>query len=182
MTERTAREKLHAWIENKIRDAGSFKISDLADDAVAELGADSRFYKAFTREFFRQAIADEIREYTRMGRDKLAKIGSLHFDPERMDEAGDSIVDKIWGRWHRVYENVDGRQLRVLDMKKDDLTAAIANRNKHADAHAKWAQFFGELRKSVGSNAVRDRFSAEELDGVWERISDWGKSHTMEAV
>jgi hypothetical protein len=169
-----AKEKLHKWIDEKLEGAASLTPKELADAAEKDntLGGNLNFVRAFTRQFFRTTLYDEIQRYLSKPRQDVARLGGgLVLDPGRLDEATDSIVEKIWGRWDRVYERVGDRHMRVIDMKSDDLGTAISRRGAQAHAHARWADFFAQLRTGLGKKRVRDKYTAQQLDNAWQEVT-----------
>ena len=171
--EKNALVKFRDWARKKIDGSASFNVPELVKEAEAVFGGDAKFLTAFAGATIRDRMAIEIRRLAIEGRESIAQVGKDAFvTASRLQEAADGVALGVWGRWQDCYEHVGEQYLSVLDMRDKDLVEAEAARNGLSEAHLKWARFFHALRPQMKrGKTVRDCFSAEKLDRLWEKHS-----------
>lgn len=167
----SARKEMRGWIreriEGEIEERGAVDTPGVVDEACDRFLDDQDFVRALVHEIFRPAAYQDARQIISQTRHEHAvTLG---------DEvvAGSEFERRVASRMERWVENVGRhRDVRVLDMEHEDVMQAGWKRDKRSLSESALAQFFFYLGEHVppGGGRVRDHFSAEELDMLYDKF------------
>lgn len=176
MTEEKARDRFRSWVRERIEGETAFKIPELVKEALAKFGGDAAFLTSYAKTTLYARMYDDVQAVVGEAR-RIVQFNDTYVSADSPSEAVEAASRAIWGRWEKCFEHVEGRHMRVLDMGAKDLMAAESQRYESAEAHARWARFFRELRSGLNKKGqkVRDRYTQDQLEAIWHDVNGDGK-------
>lgn len=162
----TARQELRAWYLKQLKDQKSVSAATLTEAATTAYGQDANFLA--------RLFATELHEV--LYREALAVISSTRgvFDVLISSAIGEepTAIRQQRSRWETWLEHAGSRHVVIFDATKEDLLLASAERRGRADHEAALATLWDSLAAKLTKKQprVRDRFSAEEIDALYENV------------
>lgn len=169
-----ASDKVMVWAADRIEASGaSFRIPDLANDAVDEFGSDAEFLRDLMSDHLYRVMYEIINHAVRASR-RAVPTGNGYV--ARLDKLVDRATDddstasikSVFATW---CERVDEGHKHLLDMNRKDCDAALAHRHAAIEAHRKKYDFIAEIKKGLkGKQTVREAFSNDQLSSIYDEI------------
>jgi hypothetical protein len=174
----SARIQVRTWVREQIADADEVTLPALADEAVEHFVKDKRFIRALLDESLRPLVYDLARIEMGRTRGTVIRLGDTLATEEAIDKRSQTLA----GKWSRWLEHVNDRHVRLLDMTREDLLTAAGERRERAEADLKIADLWDRLAAHLeGGQAVRERFTPQEIDAMHEKVireGIWRKKDT----
>lgn len=162
----TARQELRTWYLEQLKDQKSVSAATLTEAAETLYGKNA--------DFLVRLFSTELHEV--LYREALAVISSTRgvFDVLISSASGEepTAIRQQRSRWETWLEHAGSRHVLIFDATKADLLLASAERRGRADHEAALATLWDSLaaKLTVKKPRVRDRFSVEEIDALYENV------------
>jgi hypothetical protein len=150
----TARGRMRSIVEGLIEGRPELSLVEVANDARVQLEADPQFVAAFLSEYLPSAVYDVVQRLVAEQRQPKYR------------RKGESIRPSRFYEW---YEHAGDRNIRVLDMTRDDLRLAAEEREQRGATELRLARFWRSLASKLKSGqTVGDRYTAEQIEAMYE--------------
>lgn len=160
-TELSNRAKVRLWVRERIQGEEEVSLPELANEAIQVLGGDRKFITAFANECLHDMVLELASQVIKQTRG-LIKIGDVVTDVEGVKRR--ARKQSVFANW---LEHVGDRHVRLLDMTREDLLSAADERQTRGERELEVAALWRTLAQRLeGGQAVKDRFSAEEIEGI----------------
>jgi hypothetical protein len=150
----TARGRMRALVESMVEGRPEISLVEVANDARARLEADPQFVAAFLSEYLPSAVYDVVQRMVAEQRQPKYR------------RKGEEVRRSRFMDW---YEHAGDRNVRVLDMTREDLRLAAEEREMRGATEyriaALWRRIAGKLKSG---QTVGDRYTAEEIESMYE--------------
>jgi hypothetical protein len=170
--EERIKTEIEEWYRGQLGRRKSFKLPELANAALEHFSTQPAFAKRFVRAMARPmlyAIGANLISRTR-GHIKYSKEGFV--DPDQVEEALNEEVQTTMSRWRKHFENVDGRMIQIMHMRRVDDYAAAEHREGLAQTHQEVAELFRQLAEALPDDETRngDVWTYDEIDAAYREI------------
>lgn len=172
MDKPSRKQELHEWlnkeIAREIESSGACDVPALVNRAAEHFEKKASFMKELVAEILRPAAYQSARQIIKTTRkEEAVELGGEVVARSEFEQRAQS-------RFERWIENIErGRDVRVLDMSKEDCVEARRNRLQRADHESELADLFGTLGAGLKkSQKVGDVFTADEIEAIYQRIKD----------
>lgn len=149
------------WIRADMKGATEVKLPDLAQRTVAHFRTDTAFLDQFLQESLTPLVYDIARRVAASTRDMIV-LGDVVVTKGSITER----AKRVSARWDSWLEHVNDRHIRLRDMTRADLRAAISERRKRGDVEYAIASLFEAMVERMASDdaVVRDVFSNDDIE------------------
>ncbi len=160
------RSRLRVWITEEVEDLHEFELSTVADSATDYFLTDSEFVGTVLRDLLR-AMAYEVTAGVAQRTRGFIVLGNHVASREGLKEQAKHLS----GKWDRWLEHVGTRHLRLMDMTREDLLTAAAERRLRAKTENTIATLWETLAEKLeGGQVLRERFTPAEIDAAMESV------------
>lgn len=167
MTTETAnpRSELRAWLRDAIKDAEEVHLPSLTESAMSWFGTQDGLREALSEQLLRQAVYQEAQ-----GVVGLARSRTMHNGEALTEEEFEKKRSRFATRFLSWYEHVGDKHVRLMDADRTYLLAAAKLRRDRGVHELHLAVLFEEMADGLeGGQKVADRFSAEEIEAMFQR-------------
>lgn len=149
------------WIRANMQGATEVKLPDLAERAVAYFRTDSAFVDQFLQESLTPLVYDIAKRVAASTRD-LVVLGDVVVTKASISERS----KRVSSRWDSWLEHVNDRHVRLRDMTRVDLRAAISERRKRGAVEYTIASLFEAMAAHMPDDkaVVRDIFTNDQIE------------------
>lgn len=163
----TARNRLKAWVKERIEGERTLRAPDVAKLAVEELSLDREFLADFGKEMLRTAVYELVLDVIAEGRGAHYEVSVLAgpqsaIAPTQSTDSRANVkrrlamLERRYASW---YEHVGDQHVALLEMTAAQLEIAEKERRARVAQESRIAEFLAVLRKRLkGEQKVRDRF------------------------
>lgn len=170
---RTLRRDLRAWLAARV-DAGAethdgFQQTLLADEAARVFAALPEASSTVIR-LMRYAAREELRAIVATTRRRiLVRPPQAFLQVPKPNPAQPPVINAVVPRrrdWAAFLESAGTVTIRLVDMKRPQLIAAMRRRSLNEKAHASYRLLYGELLARLDNDTVvlKDVWSVDEID------------------
>jgi hypothetical protein len=160
----SARLRLRAWLQERRDSEDVLQQSELAREALEHFLPDASFTQALAREKLPAMVYEEAK--------RVIGTGRVHPDnePSAERETHRGGVAAAKSKWHRWFEHVDDRHVRLTAMTRGDLLRAAEEREQRGDGEYVKARHWRRLAADMETDweTVGQRFSEAEIDAALE--------------
>lgn len=167
LTGRDARARVQTWLEDKLDPLTEFAIPKIIEECSEAVIADPEWLHALLADSLRPIVRQYVERYAR--RTRMVLAGDHVF----LNPNGGDPRDRRVSRWATWLEQVDGRQMRIWDMRKPDLLKAAASRRDRAGFELKRAKLWSAMAAQLEDNQVqvKDRFNVQEIEALAAKVA-----------
>lgn len=160
--ESSPRAQVAGWVRERVKGGSEFSLPDLRDDAREHFGKDRAFMRALLNDFLGTVFYDVVQGVVGQTRG-LVMLGDTVTSEEAFRERAQRRASK-WAKW---IEHCNGRHISLMEMTREDLIAAAAEREGRAAVELRIAALWRALAERLeGDQAVRERFTPQEIEAV----------------
>jgi hypothetical protein len=162
----SARGRIRELVKIRIDGAEEFSIPTLTDSVIALLSGDDDFMKEFIQTTLRHEVYTQVAAAVAASR-KLVQLGDEVLTPGAIERRAERFASRFLG-W---YEHAGNRHVNVMEMTREDLLIAAAERSSRGNHELRIAALWTQMADGLeGGQRVQDRFTAEEIEGLYTRI------------
>lgn len=166
MSEISARGRIRELVKIRIEDADEFSIPVMTDSILALLREDEPFLQEFMETTLRNEVYELIGDVVKASRN-LIQLGEHALTPDALERRTEKFASRFLG-W---YEHAGDKHVNLMEMSREDLLVAAAERRTRGQREYRIAALWSQLAEGLeGGQAVKDRFTAEEIEGLYTRI------------
>lgn len=166
MTEISARARIREVVKVRIEGADEISIPMLTDSLVALLRGDAEFMQEFVSTALRSEVYTQVSQAVAASRN-LTQIGDHALTKVGLDARAEKFANRFLG-W---FEHSGDRHVNLMDMTREDLLVSASERRKRGQREYKIAELWTRIADGLeGGQRVQERFTAEEIDGLYARI------------
>lgn len=172
MDKQSRKQELQEWLSKEI--AREVEANGSCDVPATVSRAANYFSKkpTFMKELVVEILHPQAYQYARQIIKSTRREDAVELGGEVV--ARSEFEQRARSRFERWIENIErGRDVRVMDMSKEDCLTASINRRQRARHEDGLADLFGTLGKGLkSSESVKDVFTPEEVEDIYQRIRD----------
>ena len=168
MAEMTARAKIRDVVRLRIQGADEISLPTITDSVVALLMQDDDFVAEFMRTTLRSEVYQQVAAVVAATRD-LSIVGDTAMSEGAVKRKANEFASRFLG-W---YEHAGDRHVQVMEMTREDLIVAAAERRQRGDREFRLANLWTRLADSLeGGQKVSERFTAEQVEALYQNIEN----------
>ena len=168
MAEQTATEQMRAWVDERVADESVVQIPAIVEEALTYLKRRKPLHDRLVDELFRNTLYELVKQTVRSTRRSYGDGGSAMSD-EVLEDRAEHFASRFLG-W---YERSGDQHVRLLDMTREDLQLAAAERRDRGTHEYQLATLWERLAADLeGGQVVRERFTANEVEALYRSIQD----------
>lgn len=170
MDKATRKQELHEWLDKEIareiESSGACDVPTVVNRAAEHFSKKPTFMKELVVEILRPAAYQAARQIISITRQEPAvELGGEVVARSEFEQRAQS-------RFERWIENIErGRDVRVMDMGRDDCLTASATRFQKARHESDLGNLFKTLGDALkDGQSVKDVFTPDEVEAIYQRI------------
>lgn len=168
MAEMTARGKIRDVVRIRIQGADEISLPSITDSVVAILMTDDDFVAEFMRTTLRSEVYAQVSAVVAATRD-LSVVGDTAMSDGAVKKRATEFASRFLG-W---YEHAGDRHVQVMEMTREDLLVAAAERRQRGDREFRLASLWSRLADSLeGGQKVSERFTPEQVEALYQNIEN----------
>jgi hypothetical protein len=174
----TTQMEVRQWVQDAIDGVDGVDLAKLSNDAVDHFMADEDFVRRELGGVLRPLVYEIARNVLKATRQEaVVNLGQDEIVTREEHKRRSNQLAKRFIRWME-HAGEDGH-VRLMKMRKKQLLTAANERRKRGETELKIAAFEEQVARGLSSDTevVEERYSAEDLEGIWEQIEAKGANN-----